>query len=244
MQPATLFLLFISIHSVFCFYKFVPQFTDNLAGYGASSRAVRLTRDSDRFIPAICLMPCIQSDCRKKESRWKYDVGKGGCRKFKGCVGSGNNFPSEDSCEDLCENQEDPCKDVKCKRCEICDGGRCFWDDGLCPPRTPQCGPATCGGPCHFCQRNSCRRRSKCITIGRTEPPPLPPRADPCEFVRCPGSCNTCLLGQCVRIPSCAPPRRRCRTRCSDRCERCLSNRCTKIRSDACSPRHNFGRRW
>jgi hypothetical protein len=263
METLPLLCLFLSIHTAYCwgpFSKspmvglgnpvgvqynpmglrspFLSQFTDNLAGYGPSSRVVRLTRDSNRFIPAICTMPCIQSDCRKKETRWKYDLVKGGCRKFKGCVGSGNNFPTEDSCEDLCEDQDDPCKKVKCRRCEICDAGRCFWDDTLCPPEEPSCGASNCGGPCNYCDGSRCRRRRRCITIGRTDPPPTPPRADPCAGVICRGMCQTCLMGQCVPIPFCAPPRPRCRTRCRDPCQRCRVNQCVPIRSPMCAPAH------
>lgn len=235
MHSVSLCLLTLSLSQALGWSMF-DMFQGNNAGAINPHPAVRISGDKDRFIPAICLGPCIQNDCQKKETRWYYNIRKGGCRKFKGCVGSGNNFPSEDSCEALCEDQEDPCADLKCKECEICDGGRCIWDEGLCPRSPPECSPRDCYGPCRYCQRGRCMRRPRCITIPRTPAPTLPPMADPCENVQCPNNkCYMCIYGKCVRKPMCYV-KPRCRTRCPRRCERCVVGRCQPIRDCPASP--------
>lgn len=54
---------------------------------------------------AICYQPVKPGPCRGSFRRWFYNQDSRKCEAFVygGCQGNGNNFESEDKCEDACE---------------------------------------------------------------------------------------------------------------------------------------------
>lgn len=53
-----------------------------------------------------CRLPVRKGVCRALIPRWSFDPSTGECREFKfgGCDGNGNNFKSQQQCENVCQS--------------------------------------------------------------------------------------------------------------------------------------------
>eukprot|EP00798_Chlamydomonas_sp_ICE-L_P010010 gene10010-7896_t len=120
----------------------------------------------------------------------------------------------------------DPCKDVKCPRCQHCEDGQCgtcIRDPALCDPgmcEKVKCDPGfyclcgMCIPDCDPCKNMKCPRCGKCVKDCGAD-------NSACKDVRCrPG--EYCMCGQCVPLCDIKPP--------------CTCNYCCDAKPFPCSP--------
>lgn len=55
-----------------------------------------------------CRLPVRKGVCRALIPRWSFDPSTGECREFKfgGCDGNGNNFETQQQCENMCRSKD------------------------------------------------------------------------------------------------------------------------------------------
>ncbi|XP_055958614.1 uncharacterized protein LOC126808776 isoform X1 [Patella vulgata] len=107
--------------------KPLPQLTDNTV-----NNTIPTFTPRDIVMRPVCEQPKVTGMCRAYFARWYYNSTTFMCETFVygGCGGNDNNFETAEQCFHKCNQQMNPCKDVKCEVNEQCriqpDNPNCF----------------------------------------------------------------------------------------------------------------------
>lgn len=98
---------------------FLARMTELLDALGAAGDADQHYAPKKREQPQLasgrpttaterCRLPVRKGVCRALIPRWSFDPSTGECREFKfgGCDGNGNNFESQQQCENMCRKKD------------------------------------------------------------------------------------------------------------------------------------------
>lgn len=66
------------------------------------------------YVADVCSLPKERGPCHNFSVKWYFDVTYGGCSRFwyGGCDGNGNQFNTQEECENVCVTPDGPGKSM------------------------------------------------------------------------------------------------------------------------------------
>ncbi|XP_055949336.1 papilin-like [Argiope bruennichi] len=170
----------------------------------------------------VCSLPKERGPCHNFTVKWYFDVTYGGCSRFwyGGCDGNGNQFNSQDACEQVCVNPEGPEACSLPKVVGPCKGSHPSW---YYEPETDSCKSFNYSG----CLGNNNRYKSKeiceniCVKQAALDTCDQPMDVGPCKkvtqrwfFNKAENACKAFIYGGCKGNSNNFESEKECMQRC------------------------------